>query len=102
MMGELALGVGCCSASVERALEHAEERVALGSQLAPVAGAKRRAQDLVVLDLGLDVRVAELLHQPGRALYVGEEKGDGAAGEAHCAEPVSARSEACLTRLSTS
>ena len=88
---EAALGVGGCAACVERALEDAEERVAFGPQLGAFPALEGLAQDGVVVHLGLDVLVAQLLHELGRALDVGEEKRDRAAGQGrHDADLVSA------------
>src|SRR6266852_372857 len=78
---EAPLGVGRRAACVERALEHAEERVAFGSQLGAFPALEGCPQDGVMVDLGLDVRIAQLLHELRRALDVGEEKRDGAAGQ---------------------
>src|SRR5205809_599804 len=64
---EAALGVGGCAACVERALEDAEERVAFGPQLGAFPALEGLAQDGVVVHLGLDVLVAQLLHELGRA-----------------------------------
>src|SRR5260370_37734355 len=75
---ELALRLRRGPASVDRRLEDAEERVALGSKLAAIAAAERFAQDRVMLDLSLHVPVTELLHQTRGALDVGEEECDGA------------------------
>src|SRR5438270_247302 len=88
---EAALGVGSGAARVERALEDAEERVALCSELGTFPALEGRAQDRVVVDLSLDVLVAKLLHELGRALDIREQKRDGAAGQCrHDADLVSA------------
>ncbi len=50
------------AARVDRALKDREERVALGAELAPAAAGERRAKDLVVIGLRLDVALAYLLH----------------------------------------
>ena len=60
-----------------RAREGGEERVALGADLDPVPIPDGPAQDGRVLVPDRRVASAQLLEQPGRALDVGEQEGDG-------------------------
>ena len=60
-----------------RAREGGEERVALGADLDPVPVPDGPAQDGRVLVPDRRVASAQLLEQPGRALDVGEQEGDG-------------------------
>ncbi len=63
------------------AREHREEGVALGAQVQAAGVPYRRSeQPVVILQDGAVVR-AQTLHQPGRALDVGEQEGDGARRE---------------------
>jgi hypothetical protein len=61
--------------------ERDEEGVALGVDLYAVVPLEGVAQHAPVLGERLRVGVAELVHQPRRALDVGEEEGDGAGRE---------------------
>lgn len=71
--------------SVTRLFEDREERVPFGLQRDPVILGYRAADDLAVCSKQSRVPVAGALHQGGRPLDVGEEKGDGAGGETDCA-----------------
>ena len=61
--------------------EHGEEGVALGAHLTAVALGNRRPEDGVVAGLDVPVPLPEPLQQPGRALHVGEQEGDGTGGK---------------------
>ena len=102
MRGEAPLCRGRGAACVQRALEDAEERIALGAQLPPVAAPEGRAQDLVVVHLRLHVSIAELLHQARRTLDVREQERDRAAGQAHCTDLAGACSSMPFMRLAAS
>ena len=69
--------------ALARARERIEERVTLGVDLVPARLLKDLAQEPPVVGHDLPVFVAELLQKPRRALDVGEQKGDGAAGKCH-------------------
>ena len=64
-----------------RAGERREEGIAFGADLDPVAVPDRLAQDRRVLVAHRPVAVAQVLQQPGRALDVGEQEGDGPGGQ---------------------
>jgi hypothetical protein len=58
-----------------------EHGVPRGPELVPSVVLERGAQDLPMVSERLDVPATQLLEQPGRTLDVGEQEGDGPAGE---------------------
>ena len=63
---------------LRRLRKDAEERIALGAELVAACGPERVAEQGAVVGVQRGIAVAELQEQPGRALDVGEEQGDGA------------------------
>src|SRR5260370_27735246 len=90
--GKLALCLRGRATCVQRTLEYAEERIAFRAQLTPGAALERCAQDLVMLDLGLDIFLAELLHQLRRSLDIGETERYDAGRKTHWGDVVRAAS----------
>src|SRR5258707_9479084 len=90
--GKLALRLRGRATCVQSTLEYAEERIAFRTQLAPGAALERCAQDLVMLDLGLDIFFAKLVHQLSRTLDVGKKERYGAGRKTHWGDAVRAGS----------
>ena len=66
---------------VRGAGEDDEEGVALGVDLDPAVAFERLAEDAAVLAQDVGIALAELVEEPGRALDVGEDEGDGPGGK---------------------
>ena len=88
MVAERALRVDRRRDRVAGPREREEEGVALRVDLRAAARAERLAHETAVVGRDAPVGlVAELLQQPRRALDVGEDEGDGAAGELGSSAP---------------